>query len=381
MNKKDIYEHLAKIYLDASSKSSKKKSKLKAYPKAMRSVIILGLVTALGLASAITYFHTNNRDSKGQIALFLYQDAAKINFNFEAAKEEIYSINLNKLSLARFKTLAFSVRKAHYENKVSELEKAKADYEKKSLERERELENRYLLQVQENELKLRNLENEKGQITRDYEQKIRELILNQSNTLREYERKFADFSNFQNRLLEEMKLLEWKTRQEKIILEEKIQNKDKEVSIHKEELEQKIRTIEEKNKEQTTLKSYIDHLDVSVKELEDVLNKKENEIKNLEDTLGEKTKSEKELKKYLDEMKNEFTAKKDEIKEELSDNLSLALLYFGKKLAEEREEKEKVLSLKEKEVLSLRAKIKEIEEKKSFFVQLLSWLKKPVFKV
>ncbi|HCJ66819.1 MAG TPA: hypothetical protein DHV62_05690, partial [Elusimicrobia bacterium] len=140
-------------------------------------------------------------------------------------------------------------------------------------------------------------------------------------------------------------------------------------------------TIEEKNREQITLKSYIDQLDVSVKELKDILNKKENEIKNLEDTISEKVKSEEELKKYLDEIKNEFTTKRDEIKEELSDNLSLALLYFGKKLAEEREEKEKILKLKENEMNTLMVKIQEIEKKKSFFTRLIDWLKTPIIRV
>lgn len=119
MNKKEIYEHLANIYLDASSKSSKKKSNLKAYPKAIPSLIILGLVTALGLGSAITYFHINNRGSKGQIALFLYQDAAKINFNFDPAKKETFSINLKQLNLSKYKALGFSVRKTNPKDIIS----------------------------------------------------------------------------------------------------------------------------------------------------------------------------------------------------------------------------------------------------------------------
>ncbi|MDD5465340.1 MAG: hypothetical protein PHP73_03250 [Candidatus Omnitrophica bacterium] len=119
MNKKEIYEHLANIYLDASSKSSKKKNKLSPHPKAVRSIIILGLVTALGLASTVTYFHINNRNSKGQIALFLYQDAAKINFNFDPAKKETFSINLKQLNLSKYKALGFSVRKTNPKDIIS----------------------------------------------------------------------------------------------------------------------------------------------------------------------------------------------------------------------------------------------------------------------
>jgi len=117
VNKKEIYEHLANIYLDASSKSSKKKGKLRSYSKAAQGVIVL--VTALGLASASTYFHINNRNPKGQIALFLYQDTAKINFNFDPAKRETFSINLKQLNLSKYKTLGFGIRKTNAKDTLS----------------------------------------------------------------------------------------------------------------------------------------------------------------------------------------------------------------------------------------------------------------------
>ena len=119
MNKKEIYEHLANIYLDASSKSSKKKRRLKSYPKSVQNLIIVGAVLVLGLGSTIAYSSFSNHNRQGQIALFLYQDTAKINFNFDPAKKEIYSINLNKLSIARFKNLGFAVRKANYGDTIS----------------------------------------------------------------------------------------------------------------------------------------------------------------------------------------------------------------------------------------------------------------------
>jgi hypothetical protein len=46
-------------------------------------------------------------------------DAAKINFHFNPAKKEIYSLNLNKLSMVRFKALGFSVKKANYFDRIS----------------------------------------------------------------------------------------------------------------------------------------------------------------------------------------------------------------------------------------------------------------------
>ncbi len=115
MNKKEIYEHLANIYLDASSKSSKKKRKLKQYPKTILALILLGVV----FISAIAYPRVINHNKSAQIALFLYQDTAKINFNFDPAKKEVFSINLKQLNLSTYKALNFTVRKTNPKDIIS----------------------------------------------------------------------------------------------------------------------------------------------------------------------------------------------------------------------------------------------------------------------
>ncbi len=119
MNKKEIYEHLANIYLDASSKSSKKKHKLRSYAKSIQSLIVIGFVLILGISSSFVYSKISGRNSPSQIALFLYQDSAKLNFNFNPAKKETFSLNLNQLNLSRYKTLAFSVRKTNPKDIIS----------------------------------------------------------------------------------------------------------------------------------------------------------------------------------------------------------------------------------------------------------------------
>lgn len=119
MNKKEIYEHLANIYLDASSKSSKKKYKLKHYPKSILTLIVVGSLSILGLGTAITYPRIINHNKNSQIALFLYQDAAKINFNFDPAKKEVFSINLKQLNLAEYKALGFTIRKTNPKDIIS----------------------------------------------------------------------------------------------------------------------------------------------------------------------------------------------------------------------------------------------------------------------
>jgi len=119
MNKKEIYDHLANIYLDASLKSSKKKRKFWIHPKALQSIAFAGLVLVLGLGSAITFTHINKTDPNTQIALFLYQDAVKINFNFDPAKKETFSLNLKQLNLSKYKALAFTVRKSNPKDIIS----------------------------------------------------------------------------------------------------------------------------------------------------------------------------------------------------------------------------------------------------------------------
>ncbi len=113
MDKKEIYEHLANIYLDASSKSSKKKRKSKSYPKPIRKLFLVGFLLILGLGSGIAYSSLNYRNNNSQIALFLFQDTAKLNFNFDPAKKETFSLNLKQLNLSKYKTLSFAARKAN----------------------------------------------------------------------------------------------------------------------------------------------------------------------------------------------------------------------------------------------------------------------------
>ena len=118
VNKKEIYEHLANIYLDASSKSSKKKQRFSSYLKPVQGILLLGLAIVL-VGSFTTYFNVYNRAPMSQIALFLHQDAAKINFNFDPAKKEVFSLDLKQLDLSKYKTLSFRVRKTDSNDIIS----------------------------------------------------------------------------------------------------------------------------------------------------------------------------------------------------------------------------------------------------------------------
>lgn len=119
MDKKDIYEHLANIYLDASSGKKKQKKTGKAF--GVKNLTLIGLALALMLSF---FFTAKNHYSRKplpatQIALVLYPDVLKINFNFDPAKKEICSINLNNLNLDRYSALGFSIKKDDPENNVS----------------------------------------------------------------------------------------------------------------------------------------------------------------------------------------------------------------------------------------------------------------------
>ncbi len=119
MDKKDIYEHLANIYLDASSTKKKKKSFRKS--SGLRKLSLIGL--ALTLVLSFFFIAKNHYSRKplntAQVALVLYPDTLKINFNFDPAKKEICAINLNNLNLAHYKTLNFFIKKKDPKNNLS----------------------------------------------------------------------------------------------------------------------------------------------------------------------------------------------------------------------------------------------------------------------
>lgn len=117
MDKKDIYEHLAKIYLDTPS-VKKKKSKTQA--KDHKNFIILAVAIVLGLSVLIyarLYLHPSLM--KQGMSLVLATEPVKLNYNFDPAKKEIFSIDLNKANLSKFNTLGFSLKKSNYDDIVS----------------------------------------------------------------------------------------------------------------------------------------------------------------------------------------------------------------------------------------------------------------------
>jgi len=118
MDRKDIYEHLAKIYLDASSKTKRKKRR-KDYSWVIRGLFVAGIVALLSVMSVFLVHLRNNKLLGSKIALVFAQEAVRMNFNFSPAKKESYTLNLNNLNFKPFRTLAFSVRKAEAQRNIS----------------------------------------------------------------------------------------------------------------------------------------------------------------------------------------------------------------------------------------------------------------------
>jgi hypothetical protein len=117
MDKKDIYEHLAKIYLDASLNKKKKSiRRSKIFQNILLGVSFFVLAFGLGIYANL---HKAKPLFKSELALILLTDAVKINFNFDPAKKEIYALNLNSLDLARYRTLAFTVKNANFRDTIS----------------------------------------------------------------------------------------------------------------------------------------------------------------------------------------------------------------------------------------------------------------------
>lgn len=117
MDKKDVYDHLAKIYLDASANKKPKAPTVSS--KIFRNLFLISIVFIVALSLTLVYALRNYKVFKSEIALVLLHEAARINFNFDPAKAETYELNLNKLNLNRFKVLGFTIKKADFQDSLS----------------------------------------------------------------------------------------------------------------------------------------------------------------------------------------------------------------------------------------------------------------------
>jgi hypothetical protein len=116
MDKKDIYEHLAKIYLDASQKKGKKS---KPATKLFKNLFLVSITLIFLLSGLLVSDIYKFKSLKSETSLVLLADAAKLNFNFDPATKEIYALNLKGLDITRFKSLGFALKKSQFSDKIS----------------------------------------------------------------------------------------------------------------------------------------------------------------------------------------------------------------------------------------------------------------------
>lgn len=119
MDKKDIYEHLAKIYLDTSpstkknvEKSSKKRNIYYLYASIPFAA---GILIFLLIAS----FRSHPALPLSQTSMVVSDETIKLGFNLQAAKKQVYDLDLKNLNLHSYKALVFSLRDSNYNDTLS----------------------------------------------------------------------------------------------------------------------------------------------------------------------------------------------------------------------------------------------------------------------
>jgi hypothetical protein len=114
MEKKDIYEHLAKIYLENTPAIKNNKSKAEDY----KIYIFVGIAVVI-VVSSLFLIPFSRTPSNSQTLLILAPDPVRINYKFDPIKKESYSFDLKRLNIAGYKSLAFSVKKSNFNDNVS----------------------------------------------------------------------------------------------------------------------------------------------------------------------------------------------------------------------------------------------------------------------
>ncbi|MFH1397500.1 MAG: hypothetical protein ABIH27_02990 [Candidatus Omnitrophota bacterium] len=118
MEKTDIYDHLAHIYLDTPIR---KKNQVKNHPaQVSKKYLYISFAIIAGLSILlILSIQVKRKPLITWNSSVLQPDAVKINYHFDTGKKEVYSLNLNKMDLSKFKSLVFLLKKANNRDSIS----------------------------------------------------------------------------------------------------------------------------------------------------------------------------------------------------------------------------------------------------------------------
>jgi hypothetical protein len=112
---KDVYEHLAKVYLEPSRRSKKKsfspkiKSIFSNNPLRVAFAIFICLVVILTVA----IYRQRSITLRSKLSLILESNPTKFNYDFTKAQKETVTFDLKNINLSGYKTLGFRVRKSN----------------------------------------------------------------------------------------------------------------------------------------------------------------------------------------------------------------------------------------------------------------------------
>ncbi|MGE5308802.1 MAG: hypothetical protein ACM3OC_06950 [Deltaproteobacteria bacterium] len=118
MDKKDIYEHLAKIYLDTTPATARKKipaRKQKTYYLFASVVFSAGVCVFLLLVS----FKGHPVMPPAQTSLIIAPEPIRLSFNLISAKKQAYDLDLKNSNLNGYKTLVFSLKDSNYSDAIA----------------------------------------------------------------------------------------------------------------------------------------------------------------------------------------------------------------------------------------------------------------------
>jgi hypothetical protein len=114
MEKKDIYEHLAKIYLDTPLR---REQNTKEKPRESKHIVFIGIGVVLVVFLFLVSFaltRGKNIPVTSHVSHVLHPEVIKIGFNFNPSQKQLFTINLNKQNLVFYKVLEFSGKKSNY---------------------------------------------------------------------------------------------------------------------------------------------------------------------------------------------------------------------------------------------------------------------------